>query len=315
LRTRTLGLSGLAITTIGVGAWAMGGGGWSGGYGDQDDRDSVAAIHRALELGVNWIDTAPIYGLGHSEEVVGRALAGLAEPPLVFTKCSLVQNEAGDVVTDLRASSIRSECEQSLRRLGIDVIDLYQIHWPEPDIGGSLEEAWETLRDLRREGKVRHIGGSNFVIGHLDRAGAIAPVASLQPSYSLLERGAEPELLPRCLADGIGVIVYSPMASGLLTDTWTKGRAAALPADDWRREDAKFSGDGLERSLAVAGRVGELAAGLGCSAGELAIAWTLANPAVTGAIVGVRTPAQVDALVGAAELDLGASALAALGAL
>jgi aryl-alcohol dehydrogenase-like predicted oxidoreductase len=291
----------------------MGGGGWSGGYGDQDDDSSIAAIHRALEFGVNWIDTAPIYGLGHSEEVVGRALAGLAEPPLVFTKCSLVQDAQGEVVTDLRAASIRGECEQSLRRLGVDVIDLYQIHWPEPDIGGVLEEAWATLRDLQREGKVRHIGGSNFELEHLDRAAPIAPVVSLQPSYSLLERGAEPELLPRCLADGIGVIVYSPMASGLLTGTWTEERAAALPADDWRAADAKFSGDGLERSLAVAGGVRDLASGLGCSAGELAIAWTLANPAVTAAIVGVRTPEQVEELAGAAERDLDAATLAALG--
>jgi aryl-alcohol dehydrogenase-like predicted oxidoreductase len=315
VRTRTLGQSGLAITTIGIGAWAMGGGGWPGGYGGQDDRDSIAAIHRALELGVNWVDTAAIYGVGHSEEVVGRALAGLAEPPLVFTKCSLVRDEQGEVVTDLRAASIRAECEQSLRRLGVEVIDLYQVHWPEPDVGGSLEEAWETLRALRREGKVRHLGGSNFELEHIDRAAAIAPVVSLQPSYSLLARDAERELLPRCRADGIGVVVYSPMASGLLTGTWTRERAAALPADDWRRGDPKFSDDGLERSLAVAEGVRELASGLGRSAGELAIAWTLANPAVTGAIVGFRSPRQVDALAGAAELDLDASTVDALAAL
>jgi aryl-alcohol dehydrogenase-like predicted oxidoreductase len=315
VRTRTLGRSGLTITTIGIGAWAMGGGGWSGGYGGQDDGDSIAAIHRALELGVNWIDTAAIYGVGHSEEVVGRAIAGLAEPPLVFTKCSLVRDEQGEVVTDLRADSIRAECEQSLRRLGIDVIDLYQVHWPEPDIGGSLEEAWGTLRDLQREGKVRHLGGSNFELEHIDRVAAIAPVVSLQPSYSLLARDAEHEVLPRCRADGIGVVVYSPMASGLLTGTWTRERAAALPEDDWRRADPTFSDDGLERGLTVAEGVRELASGLGCSAGELAIAWTLANPAVTGAIVGFRRPQQVDALAGAAELDLDPATVDALGAL
>lgn len=312
MRTRTLGRSGLEITAIGIGAWAMGGGGWSGGYGIQDDRDSIAAILRALDLGINWIDTAAIYGIGHSEEVVGRAIAGLVEPPLVFTKCSLVRGEHGEVVTDLRAASIRAECEQSLRRLGIDAIDLYQVHWPEPDIGGSLEEAWETLGDLQRAGKVRHLGGSNFELEHLDRATAIAPPVSLQPSYSLLLRGAEQELLPRCRADGIGVIVYSPMASGLLTGTWTRERAAALPEDDWRHADPNFSGPGLERALAAAAGLRELAAGLDCSAGELAIAWTLANPAVTAAIVGFRRPAQVEELVGAADLVLGAATLDAL---
>jgi aryl-alcohol dehydrogenase-like predicted oxidoreductase len=315
VRTRTLGRSGLDITTIGIGAWAMGGGGWSGGWGSQDDRDSIAAIHRALELGVNWIDTAPIYGVGHSEEVVGRALAGIAERPLVFTKCSLVRDERGEVVTDLRGTSIRAECEQSLRRLGVEAIDLYQVHWPEPDVGGSLEEAWAVLAELQREGKVRHLGGSNFEVEHVERASAIAPVEAMQPSYSLLAREAEAEILPRCARDGIGVIVYSPMASGLLTGTWTRERAAALPEDDWRRGDDKFSGEGLERSLAVAAGVTAVAAGVGCSPGELAIAWTLANPAVTGAIVGVRNAAQVEALAGAADLELDAATAAALAAL
>jgi aryl-alcohol dehydrogenase-like predicted oxidoreductase len=299
-----LGRSGLEITTMGVGAWAMGGGGWSGGYGRQDDRESIAAIHRALELGVNWIDTAAIYGLGHSEQVVGRAIAGLAERPLVFTKCSLVRDARGEVVTDLTAATIRAECEQSLRRLGVDVIDLYQIHWPEPEIGGSLEEAWGTLAELQREGKVMHLGGSNFETAHIDRVTPIAPIVSLQPSYSLLERGAEADLLPRCLADGIGVIVYSPMASGLLTGTWTRERSAALPEDDWRRADPKFSGEGLEHALTVADGLGAVAARLNSSAGQAAVAWTLANRAVTGAIVGVRTPAQVEELVFAGDLDL-----------
>jgi aryl-alcohol dehydrogenase-like predicted oxidoreductase len=315
VKTRTLGSSGLEITVIGVGAWAMGGGGWAGGYGPQVDGDSIAAVHRAVELGVNWIDTAAIYGVGHSEEVVGRALAGLAERPLVFTKCSLVRDDRGEVVTDLRGASIRAECEASLRRLGVDAVDLYQVHWPEPDVGGSLEEAWLTLLDLQREGKVRHLGGSNFEPEHLDRVAALAPPASLQPPYNLLRRDAERELLPRCRAEGIGVVVYSPMASGLLTGTWTSERAAALPDDDWRRSDPSFGGQGLERALAAADGLREIADGLGCSPGQLAIAWTLANPAVTGAIVGFRRPDQVDGLVRAADLALDAATLDALDAL
>jgi aryl-alcohol dehydrogenase-like predicted oxidoreductase len=302
--TRPLGRSDLEITRLGFGAWAVGGGGWNGGYGPQDDRDSIAAIHRALERGINWIDTAAIYGVGHSEDVVGRALDGLAERPYVFTKCSLVRDAAGEVVTDLRAASIRQECEDSLRRLRTDVIDLYQVHWPVPDIGGSLEEAWSTLAELQREGKVRHLGGSNFELEHVERVQAIAPIVSMQPPYSLLQRDAEQELMPACLREDIGVIVYSPMASGMLSGSMTRERAAELPPDDWRRHDERFQEPKLSAGLDKAERVRGLATRRGVSPGEVAIAWTLANPAVTGAIVGFRLPRQVDELVGAASLGL-----------
>jgi aryl-alcohol dehydrogenase-like predicted oxidoreductase len=312
---RPLGITDLVLSRIGFGAWGVGGGGWWGGYGPQDDGESIAAIHRALELGVNWIDTAPIYGVGHSEEVVGRAIAGLAEPPFVFTKCSLHRDAEGEVVTDLRADSIRAECEASLRRLGVDRIDLYMVHWPEPDVGGSLEEAWTTLAALQQEGKIRELGGSNFDVSHIERAEAIAPLAGLQPKYSLLAPEAERELLPAAAARDIGVIVYSPMASGLLSGSMTRARAEALPEDDWRRADEQFTEPGLTRSLRVADGVREVALRLGRHPGEVAIAWTLANPAVTGAIVGFRRPAHVDGLVGATDLELSDVDLAQLDAL
>jgi aryl-alcohol dehydrogenase-like predicted oxidoreductase len=315
METRRLGDSDLEITRIGFGAWGVGGGGWAGGYGPQDDAESIAAIHRALDLGVNWIDTAAIYGVGRSEQVVGRALAGLAERPYVFTKCSLVRNEAHEVVTDLRAASIRQECEDSLRRLGVEAIDLYQVHWPEPDLGGSLEEALGVLVELQREGKVRHLGGSNFELGHVRRAQAIGPLVALQPAYSLLARDAGRELLPACREDGIGVIVYSPMASGLLSGSFSRERAAALPEDDWRRGDERFQEPKLSRSLAVADGVARVAERLGRPPGQVAIAWTLAHPAVTGAIVGFRRPQHVDDLVGAADLALSPADVEELSAL
>ncbi|HEY8550444.1 MAG TPA: aldo/keto reductase, partial [Vicinamibacterales bacterium] len=305
-----LGQSDLEITPIGFGAWAVGGGNWMFGWGPQDDRQSIAAMHRAVEHGVNWIDTAAVYGLGHSEEVVGRFLAevGPSRRPYVFTKCSLVWDETGTVRHELRPASIRQELEGSLRRLGVDVIDLYQIHWPvwpssppgaDP---GSYEEAWTTLAELRREGKVRYIGVSNFNAEQLRKAHAIAPVTSLQPPYSLMRRAIEEEVLPWCRANGVGVIVYSPMLSGLLTGRMTRERIAAMPADDWRRNNPNFREPALTRNLAAAGKLAEIGARHGRSAGEMAIAWTLRHPAVTGAIVGARSPEQVDGIIGAATV-------------
>jgi aryl-alcohol dehydrogenase-like predicted oxidoreductase len=314
LPTRQLGAGGPAITTIGFGAWGVGGGGWHGGYGPQDDSESVAALHRAVDAGVNWVDTAPIYGLGHSEEVVGRALAGMAERPLVFTKCGLRQDDAGEVIVDLDPALIRGEIDASLRRLRLDAVDLLQIHWPpEPeDDDGAIEAAWEALAAIRDAGKARMIGVSNFDVAQLGRIAPIAPVQSVQPPYSLLRREAEAELLPHCERGGIGVIAYSPLASGLLTGTMTRERAAGLPDDDWRRGDPAFQEPALSGNLAVAERVGRVAARLGRAPAEIAIAWVLRTRAVTGAIVGFRRPAHVDALLGAAGLALDDATIAEL---
>jgi aryl-alcohol dehydrogenase-like predicted oxidoreductase len=313
METRRLGGSELEITRIGFGAWAVGGGGWWGGWGSQDDSDSIAAIRRALELGINWIDTAPIYGRGHSEEIVARALRGVADRPYVFTKCGLPW-DGDDVIVDVRPEAIRLELENSLRRLEVDAVDLYQIHWPpaDPQDRGDVESAWETLVALRDEGKTRAIGVSNFDVEQLEAISALEPPASLQPPYSLLARDAEAALLPACQARGVGVIVYSPMASGLLTGTMTAERVAAFPPDDWRREDEKFKEPALSRNLAVGERLAELGRAHGRLPGELAIAWTLRNPAVTGAIVGFRNPGQIDALAGAASIALGDGEAAAL---
>lgn len=291
--TRQLGLSDLRITPIGFGAWAIGGGEWAYGWGDQDDAQSVAAIHEAIDHGVNWIDTAAIYGLGRSEEVVGRALKGRGERPYVFTKCSLIWDENRTISNSMRAASVRRELEASLRRLQTDVIDLYQIHWPNPD--QEIEEGWAEMEKLRQEGKIRWIGVSNFNVAQLARARAIAPVASLQPPYSLINRGVEQEILPFCAANDIGVIAYSPMESGLLTGTMSQARIDAMPADDWRRSDEEFQEPRLSRNLALAEQLKRIGAAHGRSAGEVAVAWTLANPAVTGAIVGFRSPEQVPA--------------------
>jgi aryl-alcohol dehydrogenase-like predicted oxidoreductase len=316
MEKRRLRLGDLGISRIGFGAWAVGGGGWWGGWGAQDDDDSVAAIHRALELGVNWIDTAPVYGKGHSEQIVGRALRGLAERPFVFTKCGLPW-KGDDVVVDIRPETIRGEIEDSLRRLEVDTVDLYQIHWPpaDPQDRGDVESAWETLVALRDEGKTRAIGVSNFDAAQVETISVLEPPASLQPPYSLLVRDAEAELLPLCRARGIDVIVYSPMASGLLTGTMTAERVAGFPPDDWRRDDEKFKEPALSRNLAVGRRLAELGESRGRSAGELAVAWTLHNPAVTGAIVGFRTPAQVESLAKAAQLELDTALQAELDAL
>jgi aryl-alcohol dehydrogenase-like predicted oxidoreductase len=300
-----LGNSDLHITRVGYGAWAIGGSGWQFAWGSQDDNESIAAIHRALELGVNWIDTAAVYGLGHSEEVVGRALKEWrGSRPHVFTKCGLRGGANGDVTKVLSADSIRGEVEDSLRRLSVDVIDLYQIHWPPDPDSPELEEGWSTLADLKREGKVRWIGVSNFNVQQLLRAHAIAPVTSLQPRYSLVHREIENEILPYCLSEGIGVIVYSPMASGLLTGAMTRERAARLPKDDWRRRHPDFTEPNLSHNLALVERMREIARTRNHSVGEVAIAWTLRHPAVTGAIVGARNARQAEGVMRAGELRL-----------
>jgi aryl-alcohol dehydrogenase-like predicted oxidoreductase len=305
MEMRKLGNSDLNITRVGFGAWAIGGAGWQFAWGSQDDNESIAAIHRALELGVNWIDTAAVYGLGHSEEVVGRALKDWRESrPYVFTKCGLRGDANGEVRKVLSADSIRGEVEDSLRRLSVDAIDLYQIHWPPDPDSPELEEGWSTLSDLKREGKVRWIGVSNFNVQQLLRAQAIARVTSLQPRYSLVHREIENEILPYCLSEGIGGIVYSPMASGLLTGTMTRERAAGLPEDDWRRGHPDFTEPYLSHNLALVERLREIAKGRNRSVGEVAIAWTLRHPAVTGAIVGARNARQAEGVMRASELRL-----------
>jgi len=301
MKTKRLGNSDLFITPIGFGAWAIGGSGWEFGWGEQDDKASVEAIHRALELGVNWIDTAAVYGMGHSEEVVATALRTWSGPrPYVFTKCGLRWDEQGYVHRDLNANSIRRECEDSLRRLEVDVIDLYQIHWPTD----ALEEGWRTMAQLQKEGKVRWIGVSNFGVAELRRAQKIAPITSLQPPYSLVRREVEQEILPYCRSTGRGVIVYSPMASGLLTGAMTRERAASLPASDWRSRDVEFQEPKLSKNLALVERLRKVGERHGHPPGQVAIAWTLRNPAVNGAIVGARNAKQVEGNVGAADLWL-----------
>ncbi len=301
MNTKKLGNSNLSITPVGFGAWAVGGAGWEFGWGEQDDKASVAAIHRALELGVNWIDTAAVYGMGHSEEIVARALRTWPGPrPYVFTKCGLRWDEQGYVHRSLTADSIRRECEDSLRRLNVEVIDLYQIHWPTED----LEEGWTAMAQLQKEGKVRWIGVSNFNVEEMRRAQAIAPITSLQPPYSLVRREVEQETLPYCRSEGVGVIVYSPMASGLLTGAMTRERAAKLPNSDWRSRDVEFHEPRLSKNLALVERLREVGEQHGRPPGQIAIAWALQNPAVTGAIVGARNAKQVEGNVGAAELRL-----------
>ncbi len=305
METRTLGNSDLNITPVGYGAWAIGGSGWQFAWGSQDDNDSIAAIHRSLELGVNWIDTAAVYGLGHSEEVVAKALKSwTGARPYIFTKCGLRWDSRGQVQKVLKAESIRGEVEDSLRRLDVDVIDLYQIHWPPDPDSPELEEGWQTMADLKREGKVRWIGVSNFNVQQLQRAASIAPVTSLQPRYSLVHREVEGEILPFCERQGFGVIVYSPMASGLLTGAMTRERISELPKDDWRKGHADFNEPNLSRNLALVERVQQIAKHHGRSPGEIAIAWTLKNPAVTGAIVGARNAKQAEGVMRAGDLNL-----------
>ena len=302
MKPRQLGNTDMHITPIGFGSWAVGGGGYQFGWGPQDDEQSVAAIHRALDLGINWIDTAAVYGLGHAEEIVARALKERTERPYVFTKCSRVWDDNGEIRGNLNAASIRRECEASLRRLQIDSIDLYQMHWPNPE--QDIEEGWEAMARLKQEGKVRYIGVSNFNVSQMQRIMKIAPISSLQPPYSLIKREVEQEILPFCQEHNIGVIVYSPMMSGLLSGTMTRERIKKLPADDWRKGNAEFQEPRLSRNLALAEKLGEIAYMHGRTTGEVAIAWTLANPAVTAAIVGARRPSQVDGIIGAAEFRL-----------
>jgi aryl-alcohol dehydrogenase-like predicted oxidoreductase len=302
METKQLGNSDMEITRIGVGAWAMGGGGWQFAWGPQDDDASIAAIRTALDAGVNWIDTAAVYGLGHSEEVVARALHGIARKPYVFTKCELVWNERGEISRNLKRDSIRREVEASLGRLKLDVIDLYQVHWPEPD--EDIEEGWETVARLKEEGKVRWIGVSNFNAAQMERARRIAPINSLQPPYNLLTRDVEESILPFVQRNGIGVIVYSPMKSGLLTGAMTRERVQAMPEDDFRRRVAAFNEPLLSRNLELAGLLKRIGARHGVSAGVVAVAWTLRHPAVTAAIVGMRSADQAKGVLPALDFRL-----------
>jgi aryl-alcohol dehydrogenase-like predicted oxidoreductase len=297
-----LGTTGLRITRVGFGAWAIGGGGWEFGWGAQEDEESVAAIHRALGLGVNWIDTAAAYGFGHSEEVVGRALQGMTDRPYVFTKCSLVEGPGRTVRHDLSRDSVLREAEASLKRLGIDAIDLYQIHWPDPE--PQIDQGWAALAELKEQGMVRHIGVSNFGSEQLRRIAQIAPVETLQPPYSLVARDAEADILPWAERAGIGVIVYSPMGSGLLSGGMTRERIVAMPDDDWRKRDIRFQEPQLSEHLALVQRLARVAQRYDTTPGAVAVAWTLRNPAVDAAIVGFRRPDQVDPLLAAADLTL-----------
>jgi aryl-alcohol dehydrogenase-like predicted oxidoreductase len=302
METKRLGNSDMDLTRIGLGAWAIGGGGWKFAWGPQDDNASIAAIRTALDAGVNWIDTAAVYGLGHSEEVVAQALDGVPHKPYVFTKCERVWNDEREISARLKRDSIRKEVEGSLRRLKRDVIDLYQIHWPEPD--ADIEEGWETMAKLKEEGKVRWIGVSNFNAAQMERAQRIAPITSLQPPYNLLTRGVEESILPFAQKNGIGVIVYSPMKSGLLTGAMTRERIDAMPDDDFRRNVAAFKEPLLSRNLELAELLKRIGAWHGVSAGVVAIAWTLRNPAVTAAIVGMRSANQAKGVLPALDFRL-----------
>lgn len=308
MKTRQLGNTDMQITPLGFGSWAIGGGGYQFGWGPQDDEQSIATINHALDLGINWIDTAAVYGLGHSEEVVARALKGRSERPYVFTKCGRVWDEHGNITGNLKAQSIRRECENSLRRLQTDVIDLYQMHWPDPE--PDIEEGWSTMAELKKEGKVRYIGVCNFNVNQMRRIMQIAPISSLQPPYSIIHPDVENGILPFCQEHNIGVIVYSPMVSGLLTGSMTRERIANLPEDDWRRRSPDFQEPRLSRNLALVERLTDIGFMHNLTPGVVAIAWTLRNPAVTGAIVGGRHPEQVDGIIGAAEFRLTDSEIA-----
>jgi aryl-alcohol dehydrogenase-like predicted oxidoreductase len=305
IATAALGGTGMEITRIGFGAWAIGGGGWEFGWGPQEDEESLQAIHRALEQGVNWIDTAAAYGFGHSEQIVGRALEGVpaAERPYVFTKASLLEGPGRTVVHNLKRDSVMREAENSLDRLGVDAIDLYQLHWPDPE--PDIEEGFSALAELKEQGLVRHIGVSNFNVEQLRRVQQIAPVETLQPPYSLVAREVEAEILPYVEREGIGVIVYSPMGSGLLTGRMTRERIAQLPSDDWRKRDSRFQEPELSRHLALVERLRAVAQRHETTPGAVAVAWTLRNPAVDAAIVGFRRPDQVDPILAGASLELG----------
>lgn len=304
MQTNQLGNSDMSITRIGIGSWAMGGLGYQYSWGPQDDRDSIKAIHRALDFGINWIDTAPGYGKGHSEEIVARAVKEWpGSNPYIFTKCGLRWDEQGNISRDLSAQSIRQECEDSLRRLEVETIDLMQIHWP-TDEQADIDEAWSMLARLQMEGKIRWIGVSNFDVTQMERAQAIAPVTSLQPPYSLVRREVEKTILPYCVEENIGVLIYSPMYSGLLTGAMTRERIRNLPDNDWRKRDAEFTEPNLSRNLMLVERLEESGGRYGHTAGEVAIAWTLRNPAVTAAIVGVRSGRQAEQIIRAEDIQL-----------
>jgi aryl-alcohol dehydrogenase-like predicted oxidoreductase len=300
--TRQLGNSDLKLTPIGYGAWAIGGGSWEFAWGAQDDEESVKTIERALDAGINWIDTAAIYGLGHSEEVVAEALKRSGKRPYVFTKCSMRWDKDRKIYRSLKAKSLEEELDNSLRRLKLETIDLYQIHWPDPE--GEIEEGWETLAKFQKQGKVRYVGVSNFNVEQMKRVQKIAPITSLQPPYSLLNRKIEAEILPFCEENNIGVINYSPMVSGLLTGKMTAERIAKMPADDWRKRSANFQEPKLSRNLKLAELLREIGKEHSVQAGVVAIAWTLRERAVTAAIVGARRPDQVDGILPAATFRL-----------
>lgn len=290
----------MQLTAVGFGAWAIGGGNWQYGWGAQDDSDSLAAIAAALDGGMNWIDTAAVYGLGHSEEVVGQAIKQAGTKPYVFTKCSMTWSEDRNIVNSLQ--KVREECESSLKRLGVEAIDLYQIHWPNPE--EQIEEGWQTMADLQKEGKIRYLGVSNFNVAQMERALKIAPITSLQPPYSMLNRGIEAEILPFCEKHAIGVINYSPMQSGLLTGAMTRERIAGMPEDDHRRNRKEFKEPQLTRNLQLADLLKEIGSHYGVEAGVIAIAWTLHHPAITAAIVGGRSAEQVEGVLIAATFRL-----------
>ena len=300
MQTNQLGNSDLHITPIGLGAWAIGGK-WQWGWGEQDDQASIETIHHALGQGINWIDTAPVYGLGHSEEVVGKAINGMSEKPLIFTKCCFTWDTQGEITPSLKAAKIREEIEASLKRLNIETIDLYQIHWPNPK--KEIEEGWTEMANLVKEGKIRYLGVSNHNVEQMQKLEKIAHISSLQPPYSLLNRDYEEEVLPWCKNNGTGVICYSPMASGMLTGKMTRERIASLQ-DDWRKEAPDFTEPKLTRNLKVVEKLQAVANAHGRKVTEIALAWVLKNSAVTGAITGMRSPEQVDDLVGASEVNL-----------
>ncbi|BCL80590.1 oxidoreductase [Ktedonobacteria bacterium brp13] len=292
VETRQFGNTGMNITAVGFGAWAIGGGNWEFGWGAQDDQESIDTIKKAIDMGINWIDTAAVYGLGHSEEIVGKAIKGMNQRPYIFSKCSMRWDNERKIYRSLKAASLREEIENSLRRLDIDALDLYQIHWPDPE--DEIEEGWSTLVELKKEGKVRHIGVSNFSVEQLQRAEKIAPVETQQPPYSIVEPTYETEILPYCKQQNIGVIVYSPMFSGLLTGKMTAERVAQMPQDDWRRTNPEFQGERLTRNLQLTELLSEIGRGYNVTPGVVAVAWTLYNPAVSAAIVGARRPSQVE---------------------
>ncbi len=305
MQKKQLGNSDLNITSVGFGAWAIGGSGWEFGWGPQDDDESIEAIHRALEIGINWIDTAAVYGCGHSEEVVAKALDNWeGENPYIFTKCILQWDDNGKIFQNYKPEAIRRECDDSLRRLNTDVIDLYQLHWPPAKDETLIDAALEMMARLKEEGKVRWIGVSNFNMKQMNRAQTICPITSLQPPYSLINRNIEADILPYCMEQNIGVIVYSPMASGLLTGSMTRERIKNLPDDDWRLNWDEFKELKITKNLELAEKLKEIGKTQNRTAGEIAISWTLKHPAVTGAIVGVRSAGQVDGVMKAGEFEL-----------